>query len=57
MEVSFPNIKRLVQECEEARNGQYINLELILNRLSEEKEQMDGEEAALRFLYELTKNQ
>jgi len=55
MELSFPEIKTMVQDCKDAQYGQYVNLELLLSRLVQERKEMDGAEAVLRFLYELSK--
>ena len=55
MEISFSKVKEIIQNNEEANYGQYVDLELLIEDLSENNLEMDGEEAVLRFLYELLK--
>lgn len=55
MEISFSKVKDIVKGHGEAQYGQYIDMEMILEDLKEKKGEMDGEEAVLRFLHELSK--
>jgi hypothetical protein len=55
MHISYSKIRQMVKEFKEAQFGQYLDLEMLLEHLAEHNSQMDGEEAVLRFLYELSK--
>lgn len=55
MEISFHKIKNMVLEDKEAQYGQFVDLEMLMEKLSEQKSEMEGEETVLRFLYELSK--
>ena len=55
MELSFSKAKHMVDEDKEAQYGQFIDLEMVLEKLSEQTPEMEGEETVLRFLYELSK--
>ncbi len=55
MEISFHKIKNMVLEDKEAQYGQFVDLEMLIEKLSEQKSEMEGEETVLRFLYELSK--
>ncbi len=55
MALSFSKIKDMVNEDKESHYGQHIDLEMLLEKLSEQKHEMEGEETVLRFLYELSK--
>ena len=55
MEISFEKAKRIVEEDKEAQYGQFVDLDMILDRIRSECDVMTGEEAILRFLHELSK--
>ncbi len=55
MDISFSKVRDKVKENSESQYGQYIDLEMILEELQGKKKEMDGEEAILRFLHELSK--
>ncbi len=55
MELSFSKAKHMVDEDKESQYGQFIDLEMVLEKLSEQTPEMEGEETVLRFLYELSK--
>ena len=55
MEISFAEIKDMVQQDKESQYGQFIDLDMLTERLAEQKPRMEGEETILRFLYELSK--
>ena len=45
----------MILEDKEAQYGQFVDLEMLIEKLSEQKSEMEGEETVLRFLYELSK--
>ena len=55
MELSFSNIKDMVDEDKESQYGKFIDLEMLIEKLSQQKPEMETEETVLRFLYELSK--
>ena len=55
MEISFDRTKQIVKDEKEAQYGQFVDLGIVLERLKETNDSMNGEEAILRFLYELAK--
>ena len=55
MELSFSKIKDMVDENKESQYGQFIDLEMLIEKLADRKPDMEGEETVLRFLYELSK--
>lgn len=56
MEISYSKVKRMVEGFKEAQYGQYFDLEMLLEHITEQKEEMDGEEAILRLLYEFSRS-
>ena len=55
MNVSCPKAKQMIEDFKEGQFGHYVDLEMLLEHLEEQEERMSGEEAVLRFLYELSK--
>jgi hypothetical protein len=46
----------MVEGHKEAQYGQYFDLEMLLEHITEQKKEMDGEEAILRLLYEFSRS-
>ena len=55
MNISFQKAKRILMDNKDAHYGQYVDLEMVLDHLKDQREDMDGEEAILRFLHEIAK--
>jgi hypothetical protein len=55
MNISFQKAKQIVMDNKDAHYGQYVDLEMVLDHLKDQREDMDGAEAILRFLHEIAK--
>ncbi len=55
MEISFEKAKKIVKDDKEAQYGQFVDLEMILDSMGSDSDVMNGEEAILRLLHELSK--
>ena len=55
MDISYSKVRELLKEYKEAQYGPYIDLEMLLEHLAEKGTEMDGEEAVLQFLEQLSK--
>jgi hypothetical protein len=56
MDVSYSKVKGLIEGFEEGQYGKYFDLEILVEHLAEERAEMDGEEAVLRLLDALSKD-
>lgn len=56
MNISYSKVKKMVADYKEAQYGQYFDLEMLLENMEGENKEMDGEEAVLRFLHELSRS-
>jgi hypothetical protein len=54
MEVSWVKIQDMIRRLGEGDPSQAIDLKTVLHQIESESREMDGDEAALRFLYELS---
>ena len=55
MDISYSKVKKLLKDYEDAQYGAYIDLEKLFEHLAEKGKEMDGEEAVLQFLDELSR--